>query len=413
MFKFVSAVCLGRSIGAQWKVIDISNVLVYEIFNDFTQVFLTLSNIYLDGPIYVDMDTLREEFSSYGKTLNELLVDLGNRSLETVDSLPNSNVKYIKYSDAFYSGYKVDTTIIGVGSPENYRPLERVDLKITRPNFDTDMKLLHSHCLISVNGYYHLTDCDANAAYVYNGAISKNLSNNNHVGITSFLDIGKLTKVPILAENIYSQAADSKLYERTYLRINQDITNKTVLLVIGGYLYFPQDGVFWQAGERSFAINWSAIPLIDRYYESKKYLDLSSLGLSVNTFNDDIVNAQELMSDDVLIKYMTMSQSFFVVVDTPNIFSNKIPLRVNGMPGMFTAYKDPTYPLIVGYGKLAEYWKTYEDSQWSVTVQDSFMKNYVFDEKPINQLNNVTGNANPYDVFRHSPGFLLQIGSYS
>lgn len=412
MYNFIKAICLPKTIGAQWKTLDISNLSVSSIYESFSKVFLVLTNNFIEGELYIDFNTLREEFSTYSKSLNDLLTDLSTRPLETVPSLPSTNVKYINYSDAFYSGYKVDTTIIGVGSPENYRPEDRKDLKITRPNYTTDLKLLHSHCLISVNGYFHMTDADEKAAYVKEGRLSRDRSNNNHVGITSFLDIGELTKIPITEDMIFSQAVDSRLYEKTYINLNQDINNKVVLMVVGGYLYLPQENVFWRVGERSFAINWSAIPLIDRYYESNKYLDLSSLELPKNTFNDDMINVNDLLSDEVLKRYLTLSQSFFVIVDTDNLFSEKLFIRNNGMPGMFTSYKDPTLPLIVGYGKLAEYWKTFEDQVYSVTVEDSFMRNFVFDEKPMKQLNIINSNALPYNTFKHSQGFLLMLGSF-
>jgi len=109
---------------------------------------------------------------------------------------------------------------------------------------------------------------------------------------------------------------------------------------------------------------------------------------------------------------MTLSQSFLVLVDTPNLVTNKIELRHSQLPGMFTAYQDPVYPLLVNYGKVGEYWKTHEDGYWSVTVQDSFLRNYILSQQPIYHLPNITNNLLPSKPFWHSRGYLLEIAAY-
>lgn len=412
MYKYVAALCLSRSIGAQWETVDLQSILVFDIFNKYRQVYLTLSSVYLDDTVYVDLEVLRNEYSSYNDTLTALLTELGTRALPTVAELPNARVRYAKYSDAFYSGYLVDTTLIGVGTPANYPADERKDLKITRPGYKTDLSLLHTHCLVSVNGFLHRTDTDGKYGYVVDGRKSLEKAKQNHLGILSFLDIGAVEKLPIAPEDIYAQDTDSDLKSHAYIRINVPVTNKTVMLVLGGYLVMQQAGVFWQTGDQTFVLNFLALPMLERYFESSRFLDLSALGLSQSSENPDEINAAEFLSDTVLKKYLTLSQSFFVVVDTPALFTEKIYLRHYNLPGMFIAHQDPVYPLFVGYGRMAEYWKVFEAGYWSVAVQDSFTMNYVFSKRPVADLQNVTPNAIPGNTFKHSDGFLLQLGTY-
>ncbi len=412
MYNLVSSLGLKRTVGAQWTEVDLADTLVYQIFNEYNKVILTLTNPYLDGQIYVDLDVLKDSFAAYGGTLSQMLVEIANRSLPTIKSLPNAKVSYAVFSDAFRAGYKVETTIVGRTTPKNYIPSDLVDLKLTRPNFETDMRLIHSHCLVTVNGFIHNTDTDGTAAYVYAGRKSLTKSRENQIGLISFMDIGALKKISIQPTDIYSQDNDSRLKTRTYFHVEEDLTNKSVMLVLGGYLVLPEPGVFWQTGERTFAINFSSLPMLERYFESSQYLDLSSLELSVSTDNPDMINAEEFFSDDVLKRYMTLSQSFLVVVDAPLLFTAKHYLKHCNMPGMFTAYKEPKQTLMVGYGRVAEYWKTEEDSHWSVTVQDAFLRNFAFSYRPTKQLQNVTAAAVPTRTFKHSQGFLLDIGTY-
>lgn len=412
MYNYHSALVLGRTIGAQWHEADLSHILVYDIFNNYSHVFLTLTNPYLDGPVHVDMNALRARYSSYDGLLTQMLIDIGNETLPTVPTLPNKRVRYAKYSDAFLSGYKVDTTKIGVGNINGYTPSELVDLKITRPDSDTDVSLIHKYCLVTVNGYIHRTDTDNINTFVYEGRKSLARCRENQAGILSFLDIGRLKQVPIRAENIYAQDTDSDLKTRAYFWIDENLTNKSVALVLGGYLIFPEENVFWQTGESTFAINFNAMPLVERLVESNMYLDLSFLGLDRYDDSPDLMSVPELLSDEKLKKYMTMSQSFVVVIDAPSVFVNRSHIRNCNMPGMFTAYQDPTYPLFVNYGKMVEYWKTFEDGQWSVTVRDSFLRNFVLSSKPDAHLGVISPAGVPTQTFYHSRAYMLQIGAY-
>jgi hypothetical protein len=412
MYAYVKAVCLSRSIGSQWQELDVSNYLVYDIFNKFTKVYLELSNIVLTQNVYVDLDILKAEYSSYNDTLNDLLIELDDRTLQTVTQLPSTVVKYAKYSDIFRSEYKAKITEAGIVHPDNYPESELHDIELTRPKYGTDMSLIHSHCLVSVNGYVHMTDTDGSKAYVYHAANTMRKSRLNHMGILSFLDIGELTKVSLNKNNIVGQSDTSPLRERIYFHIDENIDNKAVILVLGGYLVFPSEGVFWQSGNRTFALDLNQLQYIERIYESDMYIDLSQLALTTDAINEDMINVDELWSDRVIKEYMTLSQSFLVIVDTQQLTTNKIYLRHSSMPGMFTAYRDPVYPMVANYGKIVEYWKTYEDGHWAVNVQDSFLRNYIFTTQRKQQLANVTNNMISSKPFWHSRGYLLEIAGY-
>ena len=97
----------------------------------------------------------------------------------------------------------------------------------------------------------------------------------------------------------------------------------------------------------------------------------------------------------------------------PNLFSNKIPIRQMQSPGIFTSYQDPVYPLIVGHGQLAEYWKVKEDGVWSVTVVDSFYRNYIHTLQNRALLENITDQMTFYQPYHYSQGVLLELGAYS
>jgi hypothetical protein len=411
MYTYIKSLALSRSIGSQWNEPDLSNILVFDIFTNYSKVFLTLTNPVLSTEVYVDLDVLKEEFSSYSGTLTALLILLDNRTIPAVPTIPNSNIKFARYSDATRSKYKINITKIGTVVPSNYPKDELNDLVVVRPKYDTDMSLLHTHCLVSVNGYYHMTDTDGVSAFVYDGGSTMHKSKMNHMGIFSFLDIGAINKVKILPSDITPQSITSTLKEKIYFSVNANIEDKSVILILGGYLVFPGTA-FYRTGDTTFVLDLNKLPYVERIFESSLYLDMSGLMLTEQALNPDAINMDELWSDNVIKRYMTLSQSYLAVVDTPNLLTNHIQLRHSELPGIFSCYQDPKYPLMVNYGKSAEYWKTYEDKIWTVTVEDSFLRNYIVSQQPVFASRNISDNMNSSKPYWHSRGYLLEVSSY-
>lgn len=412
MYSYVRALGLSRSIGSQWAAVDLEDSLVFDIFQNYTKVYLTLNHSVLDEDVFVDLDVLAPLYGNYGDTLSSLLVLIGNMTLATVPALPNTLVKYAKYSDAIRVGYKVNPCNVGAIYPDNYPQSGLMDLEVTRALYKTDMSLIHDYCLVSVNGYYHSTDANATSAYVYDGAKTLRKSKLNHLGIYSFLDIGKLTKIKIKAEDIKPVSVGSTLKDKINFSVEEDLDDKSYILILGGYMVLPQDGVFWRSGENGFTLDINRLSYIERLFESKPYIDLSDLELTPTTLGDNVYDADELTSDDVIRKYMTLSQSFLVLVDIPSLVSNKIYVRHSSLPGMFTAYQDPVYPLVVNYGKMAEYWKVHEDGHWSLTVQDSYLRNYVVSQQPVRSGQDINDHLLSNKPFYHSRGYLLELAGY-
>jgi hypothetical protein len=415
MYVYVKAICLARTAGSQWTEQNIVNHVVFSIYDTFAKVYIELSHPALTQNIYVDLDSLRFEFSSYSGTLLDLLTLIDNRTLETVPNLPSTGIKYVKYSDAIQSQYKIDICKIGINLPYNYPDEDRPDLVLTRPKFKTDLSLIHSHCLVTVNGYAHMTDTDGEKAYVVDGGKTLQHARMNKLGILSFLDIGRLNKVKIDPANIASQSATSSLYSKTYFSVNADLTKKTCILILGGYIVMLEQGVFWQTNSNTFALDWTKLPYVERIFESERYLNLSELGLTKDINNPNLYSLPEIVSDAVIKKYMTMSQSFMVVVDKEYLLTKKIAIKHSNLPGMFITYQDPTYPLFVGHGKIAEYWKTHEgtDQKWLLTVADSYYENFIISQQASTNLNLISNNQVPYKGFYNSRGNMLEISGYS
>jgi len=414
MYTLIRSAALPNTVTPQWTTQALGGELVKTLFATYRKIFLVMTLDADPTELYINLEQLRAEYATYGNTLTVLLQVLGARVLATTDmpeGLPSAKIGYAKYSDIYRLGYKAALSKRGFEVPDGYPKDELPDLELTRPDYATDLSLIHSQCLVSVNGFFHRTDTDGERAYVIDGGETCRQSNSAHIGLTSFMSIAPLVKRSLDVDLIGPKVDGTAMKAGLQFSVADDLTGKSVFLVLGGYLVMPEDLIFYQVSDHSFELNIARLPYLERILESREWINLDSLKLTVSEINPDSVNIEEVWSDAVLLRYLTMSQSFLVIVDNDSLFTNKILIKQMNSPGWFIAYQNPTSPLIVGFGRAAEYWKVYEDGLWSVTVEDSFRRNFIFNRQPENTLTNVTSQLACDRPFTHSLGFLLEIGA--
>jgi hypothetical protein len=411
MYSLVSATVLENAPEAQYSTVDLSQTPINVIYAIYSEVYLTLSNPYLTSNVYVYFNDLKPQLSGFQGLISQWLGNIGNLTLPTVPSIPTPAVAYARYSDATHAGYKANVCQIGFQTPLNY-PIDLLpDLQISRPNYTTDLSLINKYCLATVNGFLHQTDYDGTYAYIQKGAVTMRKSNMNLFGFLSFLDIGQVSTFAIAPSSVYADTSNGTagLSQKMYLNIGQDVTGKSVALSLGGYLVLPDPGIFYQVGTSTFCLNTNALPLLARFFESSQYLDLTSLGLDNSILNPNLINAAQLLSDATLLKYLELPQSFWIVIDSPTLYYTPEYIESSHLPGNFIAYTRPINPLIVGYGRMAEYWTTYEDGQYSVHVDRSFLMQYQFLTNPNTQSQNVDSAVLPWRPYYDSIGYTLMI----
>lgn len=404
MYTVIKAIVITKEFGSRWQEVNLATTPVVDIFANYRKVYLTLTAAFLTDPIFVDMESFIVKYGQFSGTLADLFTDNGNESLVTLPSIPELETKRAYFADAFYSGYKVQ-----LSEQAPFDSSIALDLKISRPN--TDIIELHEHCLFTVNGFFHLTERDSQFLYVKNGGNSKIRSGQNQVGIWSWFNVGKLTHIPINEDMLFKQHDTSTFSDRVYIKVDEDTTNKTVLLFAGGYFIKPDKEIFFPIGNNIYCFNIGRTPFLRRYFESSDYLDLSSLDLDKNSNNETLVSLEQLYSDEVIRKYMTLPQSFITIVDKADVYFENHHIRNSPMPGMYTSFTEPVYPMIVGAGRVAEYWKTMEDGQWSINVHDGYRQNKAFETALDSDLTIVgQSNQSTRPAF-NSQAYLLEAGS--
>lgn len=410
-YSYLGAYLLRKPIGKRWRELNVSEMIVSDLYDQYTRIVLKLS--LNEEVIYADLDQLRSDYRTYNNTVSVLLQSIGDRALDGLEKLPWGKQTSVVYNDAVRGGYSYKFCKIGYNYPINYPTEEFFDLELYRTTNPVDMGLIHSHCLVSVNGFYHQTSTNGERTFIIDGGRSIRKENVGHVGITSFYAVGALTQTAIKEEDIFPSAEGRPLRETIGFTVEGVSDDQPFFLVLGGYLVFPEDEVFWKAGENNYRLNLNKLPYLERILESQNFISLESLELTESELNETNINLDEVWSDDVLKRYLTLSQTFLVTVDCESLYWEQITLRQALMPGIFTAYQEPKLPLMVGHGRTAEYWKVFEDTYWAVTVMDVWFRRYIFDRNMQNELVNVTSQLAMDRPFFYSQGILLDIGSYT
>lgn len=409
MYTLVSA--LGKAInsGGRWSNIDIGDMLMTNIFKQYSRVYVELSNPYLAQHVSLNLQDIRKTAGGLGITFNEFLTQNGNATLPTSNTLYTLKTKYARYCDAHRAGYQI-TPVNPLTSPDAELPLgDKTWLHLQRP--DTDFNLFARHCMVTVNGYFHRVEANSDGAWVVDGVQSKLLSGMAEVGVVSFMDLGEIQHIALTPEMVYRQNDRQSLRHTAYIDVGQDLTGKTVMLVLGGYLHVLDQKAFHLVSNRMIGVDLQNLPLLERYHESRSYIDYSSLGLDRYDGNETVVSVDEFMSDETLLRYLTLPQSFLVILDNSEVFVERGAVRRTPFPGMLIAYERPWYPLVSGLGKLSEYWSTYEDGQWSLTMNDNAVHHRLYRITNSNNLMNASDSRNPTDRAELGECYFLKIGT--
>jgi hypothetical protein len=418
MYSAVGAIGVKKGLNKRWEQIRLTDYKVSELFDQFRKVILTLTLNQSTDRLYCDLQQLAPRYASYSLRVSDMLIELGSESLTLLVNPPVISTRTAKFRDAHASRYTVTpvSPLYGINAAiEN-----RTAVMLTRENPVTDYRYFKKRCMVSINGFYHMIDTDnKSGVLVYDAMTSLRISKQNQIGLYSFSDVCDIEYVPIAPSMVHKRLtpdmvaglrAPEPYASSGFIKLNKDLTNKTVLLVLGGYLHVPESLLYSQVGTDEFKIDFLNYPLFDRIYESMNYIDLSSLGLTNDIRNKTQFSTQQLLSDEVLLKYMTLSQSFFVILDTPEVFVNRQYIKKTGMPGMFISYNPPMYPIVVGNGRMPEYWSTHEDGQYSLTVYDNTVRQKTYNQANAKALNSISGSDLSVDPELMSGAYFLELG---
>lgn len=408
MYTATNAIGVKKGVNQRWQTLDISTITIANLYDQYRRVFLTLETGTPAVTMYLDMDTVRPAYSTYDDTVAQWLIDIMEMSLPTTSTVPVIYNRAARFMDAFRAGYAVRPYNALYG--DNTSQADKIDALLTRTSPIANYSVFYNTTLVSVNGFYHRTDTNTtDGIVVYKAAQSVKQSNQNQMGLLTFEGMCTIQTVPFTESMIYRQDVNIPLSQAAYINTGVDLTDKSVLFIIGGYMHFIKD-IVTQVGLSSFKVDFSNYPLLDRFYEMREHLNTSSFDLSTTTVNPDQISVEELQTDENIKALLLMSQSFMVVLDTPHIYTEKNYVRGTGYPASYIAYSTPNRSLVTGLGRHNEYWYREEDGQYILTVYDNAVSNRIYNTVNPYFQNSVSDSELPTDPIYLSGAYYLEIG---
>jgi hypothetical protein len=413
MYQYISALAKAKSKRARWEEVDLRHMLLSDILMNYSDAIITTSNTFLTGDRYVRLSDILAAGIRTDQTLEQWFIAHGEKPLNDTTAPWEIVSSAITYRDAWRSGFKIDYVGNGV-HPSTPLPLgDRVNLLLTKTGID--YQEAYENLLVTVNGLLHLTDFDGNGLHVYDGGKSIQYANLNNVGLINFSHVGQLQQIPINVSMLSKSPQQLAGYaEGVYIATGVDMTGKTPMLVLGGYLHVCDD-VYQVVNPELGIIKvfTKKINLMHRIFESRKLISLATLNLPTHAINAGLIQNSDLFSDSVIESYFDLPQSFIVLVDTPSMYVNKHRIDCANLDGIYYTAKDPIYPLQLRTGILPEFWVRKEEELYVLSVTDGKSRNYMFETVDWRSEPSVDEALVPDDQFEHAKAFLLEIGKES
>jgi len=413
-YTLISMTGVKRGINQFWQPIGLFDYNIQSLFSEFRRVVMKLN----DGSsvCYADLHQLQAQYAQWPDTLAALLGSLV--SIVSTTTPPVINLQTAKWNHAGRANYAV--LAWDAVYKDSIPVADRSDMLLTRDVADMDYQMLYKNCLVTVNGLYHLTDTNGtDGLIVYGGAKTARQSGTQAVGIHSFLPLGGLTVKPITTSMVFKRMTPEMIAgtmpvpgykDLATITLPPEALGKVVMVVIGGYLHTPDSGVLRRVSDTEVEVVMSQLPIYERYFESSRYLDMSSLGLTHAAAG--FVDVAELTSDAVMLKYLTMKQSFIVILNQASIFVNTFPVQKANVLGEYRTYNRPIYPLRAGLGRCPEYWWSRNDraKHWELQCYGAAERKMIFDTTDPYQLTRITDTAYPADPEQLHQASFLEIG---
>jgi hypothetical protein len=359
-YSFSSAIALRKDPSSGWQSVNPMTVTLGELLTTYQRIIVTLTNSFEVTPTLFDLIANRHRFNNPSLTFSAWLINNGNLALPSVGSALEVTTQQTNTGDLYAHGFKV-RRVHPSGHPDMEYPLEdKTDALITKPG--TDYLYMGSRSLVSLNGLFHLTEGSTHGLYVRDAVKSAKISGDVAMSITSFANIAELQLVPISTDMVFKTNPDQRLYKQTFVNLGVPTVGKTVLLSIGGYLHCL-DSAYREIGDGVVSIDFTKLPLLERLFESLDLIDMHTLNdVLLNGFKNTVI-IDQITSDEFITKYLTLSQSFAIVVDTDYLVVNRDAFTSTKFPGQYISTFVPRGLLVTETGKELPY-TVKEDTEW-------------------------------------------------
>lgn len=407
-YTYLYAVAKPKAKGSRWIEKDISAWTFSELYTEYRDAKIAIDHPAFETDYYIELDDIRDMIEDPDTRLIFWLSRLGNQSLPVVEDKLTLNHKVVECQDIWMSGFDVHATRMGTHPETEWTDSAATDLLLTKD--DVDYKDAYRRLMVSVDGFIHRTSYSEDGLYVVDGARGRIDANQTSMSLIDFGGVGELQYVDIRPTMLYRPKDDVKHYRYAHLNLGVKTENKVVLLVIGGYPHIL-DNAYKVIGDGLIQIDFNNYPIIQRYYESRHFIDWTHVKFKdVGTMESQRKVDELIRSESFIEGLLYSSQTFAVIIDEPDVYVERHQVEKTDLPGIYISTQRPTWPLESLRGRWLPYWAHEEDDRWVVNVGDHSLPNYAFEHTGYESLYSVTDQKVPTQPYYRDRAFLVEIG---
>lgn len=407
MYQVNSAIGKPIDPGSAWTEMSVVGKSVSELVATFTEIYLNVSNPFWEKARTVKLSELRPLITNTADTLNTFFASLGNESIPSIEGTASVVNGSVTSSDAFYAGYKLSRGLYAY-TPEYIPDISDADVLVMKKE-GVDARDIHKYCLVSVNGLIHRVDADSSYAYILGAAKAWRHTNRNEVSVTSFASVGALECISITEDMLSRAHPDQPMANQVIIKSPVNPGNRVAALVFGGYLFLMDNLSFSRCAEDTFVLDVQNISIVDRFFETRRLIDVEFLGLEYGGAHQAQISREQLTSDETLKKWLTHSQSFLVFIDTDNLTVSREQIRDTMSDRLYVHDTEPVVPIVLGSGLMPPYWKEYNEGKWAISIGDNKQFDYLMHTTPAEDVPMPADNERPYAPQDYRRAFLMNI----
>ena len=334
------------------------------LLSDYVDCIIELSHVSLQDPVglllsnVVDLLLLTDRTQS----LDQWLSSIGSLALPTKETPYEIKRELVKQSCIISTDMRISFVNKTGQWTSGMTDDMLTDVALVRE--DIDHVEIFKHCLFSVNGLLHIADATADGIYIHDAASSIKLENKVQMSAISFHGIGEIETIPISLDLI-DRGVYSRYHDGFNLNLPNDISGKTVMLSIAGHLHYNND-CYSVTGDNSIFVDWSKIPIAERYYDGRSKIDWSafvSVAEQTGMIDDTVLSDLARTDDSSILAILQMSQTFIILVDSADLFYEHRYLEKTALPGRYLSNVLPIGPIRTTEGYLNPY-KVTKIAKW-------------------------------------------------
>lgn len=407
MYTLVKTIAKPKRSYSLWEDVNAGPMIIRDFLSQYRDAIFTVENPFLGGTVWFKLVDFERHGLNVDLSFDNWLTQVDNQYISGVSHVDYSlERKETRYRDAIQANYSWKHVNFTYAADASLPLSERPDLLLTRPNTSTNKMV--ENLLITVNGYFHRSSYHVGGLCVHSGGQTIVKSDRNSVGAWSFENVGGVRQIAIDETMIGDTDPGQSLWDGMLIKVGESLTNKTVFVSIGGSLHMGDDAYKVINDEEGIiSIDFTRVNLMDRILTQKDYISLASLPFATTSLNRGAIFNSDLKKNAFLRAYMSLPQSFVVIIDDPDVYVKRHGLEYSGFPGVYYSYVNAARPILSHNGTFPEQWVRNERGVYVHNINHEFKINYVKNTTEWRGLGSVD-NTRRIDQ-QYSAGEVMQI----